>query len=81
MKTHDELMNDLIKSLPDEFGEALLLIASSYPNAQHHEHWVMDQVLRLILGEQYQQFIEAYEAPRGPNGERFVDNWDVGVAP
>jgi hypothetical protein len=81
-KTHDELLAELLKALPENIAAALEIVASNYPDAQHHEHWVMDQVLRHVLGETvYGQFIEAYEAPRGEKGERWVENWDPGIAP
>ena len=43
----------------------------------HHKMWVIDQMLRVLLGEDgYGKFIEAYETPYG---EEYY-TWDVGIA-
>jgi hypothetical protein len=81
VKTSDELMAELISQLPENIGQAVDTIARHYQDAQHHERWAVDQAMRSLLGDKYQQFIEAYEAPRGPKGERWVNNWDEGIIP
>ena len=44
----------------------------------HHKMWVIDQMVRALLGEEeYKQWIERYETPDGE--DYWV--WDVGVAP
>lgn len=78
---NDKMIETLKAQLPENIAEAVELINRYYPDAQHHEHWVVDEVLKAILGDKYDQFIEAYESPRGEKGERWVNNWDAGVAP
>lgn len=42
----------------------------------HHKQWVLDQIIRVIIGVNYEAFIEAYMR----NDEGNVA-WDVGIAP
>ena len=46
----------------------------------HHKQWVLDQVLRILLGDEYTPFMKAYNEELGPEGEAF-DPWDTGIAP
>lgn len=41
----------------------------------HHKQWVIDQLLRHLLGHLYAAWVEEYNAP--PD----YDDWDVGIAP
>lgn len=44
----------------------------------HHRVWVIDQMLRLLLGEKYDAVIaEANDGEDGPN----TYEWDVGIPP
>ena len=40
----------------------------------HHKMWVIDQMLRTLLGDQYAAWREEYE-------ERGKYQWDEGIAP
>jgi hypothetical protein len=46
----------------------------------HHKQWVIDQVLRILLGspETYDAWIQSYRS--GEDGPNTYD-WDEGVAP
>lgn len=44
----------------------------------HHKAWVIDQMVRTLTGDQYDETIR--EAKVGENGPETYD-WDVGVAP
>ena len=47
-------------------------------DGSHHKMWVIDQMLRIFLGEDgYGKFIESYETP---DGEDYY-TWDIGIAP
>ena len=48
---------------------------SGMVEGEQHKQWVIDQVLRLLLAEGYQDWITQYNAY--PNYE----DWDVGIAP
>lgn len=80
--TADERMAILIAKLPENIGQAVDVAASYSPNAAHHTQWVVDQMLRHILGtELYQEFVDAFEAPQGQKGDRWITEWDTGIAP
>lgn len=49
----------------------------------HHKMWVIDQMVRLLLGPKYEQFVSMYEGPitDDDSGESMVNEWDTGIAP
>lgn len=44
----------------------------------HHKAWVIDQMCRALLGDDYDQFVAA--AKSGVDGPETY-SWDVGIAP
>jgi hypothetical protein len=44
-------------------------------DGSHHKQWVIDQMLREILGDKYDELINEY------NSDEDYDPWDVGIAP
>lgn len=44
----------------------------------HHKDWVIDQMVRILTGDQYEQTIE--NAKAGEDGPDTY-SWDVGIAP
>jgi hypothetical protein len=55
-----------------------LILENAQTDGAHHKTWVLDQVLRVLTGDRYQQVIDAY--CDGDDGEMAYD-WDEGVAP
>lgn len=52
-----------------EYGQA---------NSAHHKMWVIDQMLRILAGDRYEQLITKWrEDERWPG----TDEWDTGTAP
>jgi len=44
----------------------------------HHKQWVIDQIVRIIKGDQYGQWVEDMkDGEDGPN----TYEWDEGIAP
>lgn len=43
----------------------------------YHKAWVIDQIARVVYGEQYEEFVNDYE--NGEDGEEY--EWDCGIAP
>jgi len=60
--------------------DAALKIASEdgQVDGGHHKAWAIDQMVRVLCGDQYEQFIREYCA-----GEDGPDTylWDEGIAP
>jgi hypothetical protein len=46
----------------------------------HHKQWIIDQMLRALMGEKYDEWVAEYNDYRDENGETYSD-WDVGIAP
>lgn len=44
----------------------------------HHKQWVLDQVVRILAGEDYDKWIKLYEG--GEDGPHTY-SWDTGIAP
>jgi hypothetical protein len=66
---------DLLRS-----REIALDIAKSYGgiDGDHHKAWVIDQMCRALLGEEYEKFVA--DARAGEDGPETYE-WDVGIAP
>jgi len=43
----------------------------------HHKAWVIDQMVRCLLGDDYEKFVEKYQEPF--DGDYY--EWDEGIAP
>lgn len=44
----------------------------------HHKMWVIDQMVRALTGEKYEDFVK--HAMQGENGPETYE-WDTGIAP
>ena len=44
----------------------------------HHKQWVLDQVVRILLGDKYTDWVTEYS--KDDLGD-FVYEWDEGIAP
>jgi hypothetical protein len=40
----------------------------------HHKMWVIDQMVRVLLGDEYEKWVKEYE-----DDDEY--EWDVGIAP
>ena len=69
------------KTAQEKIDEAVDIIAEcAMFDGGHHKQWVLDQVLRTLLGDDltYQMWIQAYKAGEdGPD----TYGWDEGIAP
>ena len=66
---------------PEEFKiNNALAVARSYAqiDGAHHKAWVIDQMMRELLGEGYQEWVRSYK--EGENGPETYE-WDEGIAP
>lgn len=63
----------------DERIKAALSIAElSAGDGDHHKTWIVDQMVRVLTGSEYEAWIESFcQGEDGPNTYR----WDVGIAP
>ena len=77
----DELFNEMNNWKQDtqkykEVIDKAINIAYEYGqiDGAHHKTWVIDQMIRELLGTEYDKFIKEYEE----DGEY---TWDIGIAP
>ena len=47
-------------------------------DGSHHKNWVIDQIVRVLAGERYEQVVA--DAKNGEDGPETYD-WDEGIAP
>ena len=65
---------ELIKKITDTIEMAFMY---GQTDGSHHKTWVIDQMIRILTGDQYESFIEDFET--GENGDEY--SWDIGIAP
>lgn len=69
----------------DRINQAVALISEhGYVDGERHKQWVLDQVLRVLLGpEQYPRFIEENfcEQVDYCDGKYLVNYWETGTPP
>lgn len=44
-------------------------------DGDHHKQWVIDQMIRMLLGDGYQVWVDKM------NADEDYDPWNVGIAP
>lgn len=67
------LMHMLLEE-PKVYKALQTLVYYGQVDGSHHKMWAIDQAVRMLLGERYDEFVKLYEN----NGEY---SWDVGIAP
>lgn len=72
-------VEDELASYREKNKEAMnLIIRYGGIDGGHHKAWVLDQVMRVLAGDQYDEIVrKACEGVDGPN----TYSWDVGIAP
>ena len=79
MRDFDEVIESINIMREYNVEEALrLLIRYGQIDGEHHKTWVIDQAVRLLTGNYYDELIAA--ANDGEDGPETYD-WDVGIAP
>ena len=91
-KNHIKRAEELIAKLEVENAElkGVLQKASDFifewgtTDGDHHKLWVLDQTLRILLGDDYAKEVEAWERPTSGRDEDEDDGWyewETGIAP
>lgn len=63
----------------DKVSKALELIERyGGIDGAHHKQWVLDQVVRILTGEEYEKWVRAHNY--GEDGPDTYE-WDKGIAP
>jgi hypothetical protein len=67
------------KELEKRNQKAIELIEQyGYIDGGHHKQWLLDEILRALLGDEYDKWIEEYQ--KGEDGPHTY-SWDTGIAP
>lgn len=68
-----------MQTLEQKIAKAIkLAIRHSMSDELHHQNWVIDQMVRILAGDNYDNIIK--KAKAGKDGPDTYD-WDVGIAP
>ena len=70
-------MKDKLKEIED------LVWRYGQIDGSHHKAWVIDQVMRIIKGDEYEEWVHSYEyqdVDNNPTVEKEYE-WDPGIAP
>jgi hypothetical protein len=71
-----QALRDRVSELEKRISAAVTVAAEDgMVDGAHHKQWVIDQTLRVLLGNEY----GAWVAKRNSNID--YDPWDVGIAP
>lgn len=72
---------DLPQDTPDARVFKAVHLAMQYGGIDggHHKQWVIDQMVRLITGEQYPEWVKAHNNPDGTGVNEY--EWDEGIIP
>lgn len=65
----------------DKQIEKVLEIAFQYGqiDGDHHKTWVIDQIVRILTGEKYNEFVKEYETDEETGEKEWT--WKNGIAP
>ena len=66
--------------MTDERIEKAINLAVRYGgiDGEHHKAWVIDQMVRVLAGDEYDEIVR--DAKAGEDGPETY-SWDVGIAP
>jgi hypothetical protein len=63
--------------------EKALDIATQYGGIDggHHKTWIIDQMVRALTGENYEQWVKDYQGKYDEELELYEYEWECGIAP
>lgn len=72
--TKSQLKLNKIEEIIYEYGQI---------HGGHHKMWVLDQVMRIVKGDEYDNFVKEYEYAddEGVITEEQQYEWDIGIPP
>ena len=72
--------NERFWKMPDKRIRKALEIAAAdgQTDGDHHKAWVIDQMVRALLGDGYHAWVKCYEHPANSDDEY---SWETGIAP
>jgi hypothetical protein len=76
-----DVFNSFVTADVDDVMRDCLELAFQYSqiDGAHHKNWVIDQMVRKLTGENYEQFVDYYAAEDDDGNPEY--EWDEGIAP
>lgn len=75
-------MSDETGNLQQKIYDALTLIERyGGTDGAHHKQWVLDQVVRTLIGDDDDYYAWCKEYSGDTEDEDYYDEWDKGIAP
>lgn len=73
-------LSEFLTEYTEEGADKALTMAFQYGgyDGGHHKMWVIDQMVRALTGEKYEEFVK--HAMQGEDGPETY-SWDTGIAP
>lgn len=65
----------------EKIEKAIEMLWNGSFDGDHHKMWVIDQTLRILLGDKYEEAIKEFQGPYDEENGWFEYEWDVGVPP
>ena len=70
------------KSDDPRIKKVIDILSSAQTDGGHHKTWMMDQAMRVLLGDKYDAWVQEYEyGDDDPETREKTYCWDVGIAP
>lgn len=70
----------MLKEKDDEIEKALeLAFQYGQIDGDHHKTWVIDQMVRILTGDKYNEFVKEYEIDEETGEKEWT--WKSGIAP
>lgn len=75
----EDVLNTSFKDMPQSIQDAIKVIVDYGDiDGSHHKQWILDQALRYLMGNEYQEWRDRYDLAMARNDYSI---WDEGVAP
>jgi hypothetical protein len=64
----------------DKLREIMAMAPTGQYDGAHHKMWVIDQIVRIITGDDYEAWVTWFRGEEDEYGD-FEYSWDEGIAP
>ena len=79
-KKYVETVLNMLKEKDKKIEKVLELIFQyGQIDGDHHKTWVIDQIVRILTGEKYNEFVKEYETDEETGEKEWT--WENGIAP
>ncbi len=77
-----KIMKELKEELPESSYRSLdILISYGSFDGSHHKMWAIDQAVRVLAGDKYDDLIKSYRGKYIKSLDCYEYEWDQGIPP